>query len=360
MLWVYNTIEWIVLGFGGTMLFWFISGLIVFHALLNQSSILMPIFLFILVVAFYVALICFFLPKLILKIRRKKIDAISNEDERANELVKFYFACERKEMRTAIRRSFFNGGKNNRGKIAGGVAQGTFNTVGTVLSMTGLPGGGLVKAAMGGMGNLANKGIQTATETVNSAMNTANAALNNSKTASNLNYKVVDRGILDEELDEILKKRMTKLGLLQNGIDSLQLDETQISELPPVCLENYCLDKTNENLFIAKGKDGIIRTSCYQANCLYFTAEQLGICQYTFDISDGINYQGETTKEYFWQDITDFSSETGSSMQNGQKGIAIKTSSGLYQCTYRETPEIERSIKGMSAYYREIKKKLVE
>jgi len=47
-------------------------------------------------------------------------------------------------------------------------------------------------------------------------------------------------------------------------------------------------------------------------------------------------------------------------MSNGQKIIVIKTSGGEYQCTYSETPEIERSIKGMSAYYQDIKKNLVK
>ena len=316
-----------------------------------------------LVLIVFLVFVIFYLPKIVLKTRRMKIDAISNEDERANALVRFYFDYERKQIGNNIFntiRGIFNGGKNNGGRIAGAATQGTVNTAGTVLSTTGLPGGGLVKTAMGGVGNLANQGIRAATATANSALNTANAALNNSTATLNSDNKGVDRGISDAELDEVLKKRMTKLDLLQNGLKSLQLDETQISELPPVCLENYYFDENNANLLVAKGKDGIIRTSCFRANCLYFTTEQLCICQYIFDISNGINYQGENTKEYFWQDIIDFTSETFGARSYGQKCVIIKTSSGEYQFAYEETPEIERSIKGMSTYYRDIKKKLVK
>jgi len=368
-IWIYSRVTIVVI----LILVYFLPGIIMlimssmaFSMAMNHSSVLLsilPSLISILVFIAFLAFVIFVLPKAVLKQRRMKIDAIYNEDERANELVKLYFEYDRKLIgNIAINaiKGIFNRGKVAGGKVAGEVAQGTFNTAGTISGMTGLPGSGLIKSAMGGMGNLANKGIQTVASTANATMNTANAALNNSNTASNTKYKTIDRGVSDEELDEVLKDRMTKLDLLQNGINSLQLDETQISEVPPVCLADYYFDKSNKNLFIAKGNDSIIRTSCYLANCLYFTKEQLSICQYTFDISNGINYQGENTKEYFWQDITDFSSESGGSMQNGQKSIVIKTSGSIYQCAYIETPEIERSIKGMATYYRELKKKLVK
>jgi len=362
-LWVYSPIMWGVITFVGGILFWHIAGIIVFSMLSHQSSsgtVWFLIFYGIVISILFLVLICFYLPKLILKRRRAKIDAISNEDEKSNELVKFYFTYERRQKQNAAIKSIKNilsGGNNNGGKIVGGAAKGIFGTAGAIVGMTGLPGGGIAKSVLGGMGNLANKGVQTATVNVNSAMNAANAALNNSKIDFLSDYKVVNRGVSDEELDEVLKKRMVKLDLLQNGLKSLQIDETQTSELPPVCIENYNMDENNENLLVAKGNDDIIRTSCYQADCLYFTTEQLCIYQYIFDISNGINFQGEKTNNFFWQDITKFSSETGGKIPNGQKSIVIKTSGGEYQCIYRETPETERTVKGMISYYEENKKK---
>lgn len=264
--------------------------------------------------------------------RKEKRLVTMTEDEK----VRLYFDPERKKLQQ------MQTSKINGGKIAGSVAKGTFSTVGTIVSMTGLPGGSIVKSAFDGMGKIASKGIEAGSNALG-------------RVAMNAEYQNVFRGISDEELDVIMKNHVINLGLVQNGLDSLMLDESQISELPPVCLDNYYFDENNENLFVVRGKDGVIRTSCYQANCLYFTAKQLCIYQYTLDLSNGINPQGSKTKEYFWKDISEFSFENLNSMGNGQKCFVIKTSGGEYYCVYKESPETTRALKGMNFYFRNIK-----
>jgi len=276
---------------------------------------------------------------------RKKIDTLP-DDKKANYLVKLYFDPERMRLQQMQMQAIQTQATGmNAGNAAGGIIKGTFNGMGSIMSMTGLPGGGIINSVMGGMGNIASNVVK----------DSSNALSALGRFANNVEFQDIERGVSDAELDEAMKNFIAKLPFIKKGLDSLMLDESQISELPPVCLDNYYYDGNNENLFVVRGQDGIIRTSCYQVNCLYFTAKQLCIYQYTIDLSNGINPQGSKTKEYFWKDISEFSFENLSSMGNGQKCFVIKTSGGEYYCVYKETPETNRALKGMNFYFRNIK-----
>jgi len=165
--------------------------------------------------------------------------------------------------------------------------------------------------------------------------------------------KNTDRGIKDDFFDAIIIDRATEFDLRRKGLEVLGLDDTQISELPPVCFGNYYCDDNNSKQLIARGKDGIDRTSSYQVTWLFPTAKQLCIYQYTFDIL--ADSQQETTQEYFWKDINNL--QTSSETVNGreQKYFLIQTAGGDYECVYKDSPETRRAIQGMKAYFRDIK-----
>ena len=105
----------------------------------------------------------------------------------------------------------------------------------------------------------------------------------------------------DEEYDELVAKKVAALNIQQKALDKHGLDISQVSEIPPVLFEGYVFDKS----WSKKGSDNLWRSSRYQTSCILFSDSQVYFYQYTFNLDDVS--KKESTDEYFYKDIVNFS-----------------------------------------------------
>jgi hypothetical protein len=147
------------------------------------------------------------------------------------------------------------------------------------------------------------------------------------------------KNITDEEYDALVQRKVESMGFKQKALDKIGLDETQVNEIEPVHFENYygvgLNRETNKDrywptyLWVKRGIDGKLRTNAYQVSWLFFSNKQVYVYQFTLNLNeDGKN---ERTEEYFYKDITNFSTTSDSAEQEeiiqtkGCLGIGAKT-----------------------------------
>lgn len=174
----------------------------------------------------------------------------------------------------------------------------------------------------------------------------------------------------DSEYDEKVAAKVASLDIKQRALNQLGLDEDQVKEVEPVHFENWKFDTTNS---LAKlGKDNIWRSTSYQVTWIFFSAEQVYIYQYTLNMNE--DGKKEQTEEYFYKDITNFSS---SSESVEKEDVLVKTNckgEGTYErriietnvfkivvpgdkleCSLKKNDYTDSAVQGMKAKLREKK-----
>jgi len=179
------------------------------------------------------------------------------------------------------------------------------------------------------------------------------AADGNETIAAQMRKENKQKGLTDSLIDAIVNNRVFELKLREKAMTVLGLDETQIAELPPVCINDYYVQYKDQ--LVVKGlDDDINRTSSYRVTWLFFTTKQLCIHQYTFNILN--ETKKERTEQYFWKDVSNLTINDENEVSGKVlKYILIKVSGDEYKIFYKNTPEMKRAIQGMIAYYRDIK-----
>ena len=122
----------------------------------------------------------------------------------------------------------------------------------------------------------------------------------------------------DSEYDEMVANKVASLNIKNRALAHLGIDEDQVREVEPVHFENWKFDTPNS---LAKpGKDNLWRSTSYQITWIFFSAEQVYIYQYTFNMNE--DGKKEQTEEYFYKDITNFS-VTSESVE--KEDVLVKT-----------------------------------
>ena len=178
--------------------------------------------------------------------------------------------------------------------------------------------------------------------------------------------KVMD----DAQYDEMVAKKVSALNIKELALNHLGLDEDQVKEVEPVHFENWKFDTPNS---LAKlGKDNVWRSTSYQVTWIFFSEEQVYIYQYTLNMNE--DGKKEQTEEYFYKDITNFSS---SSEAVEKEDVLVKTNckgQGIYdrriietnifkivvpgdklECSLKKNSYTDSAIQGMKAKLREKK-----
>ncbi len=112
-------------------------------------------------------------------------------------------------------------------------------------------------------------------------------------------------GKKDEEYDAVLKTLVDGFGSYKKAIDKIGLDEDELKEIPPVTLYGYEDEKSQ---LARVGKDGVYRSNLYSITHLFFSSTQ--VYMYQIILSTTKNDRKERTEEYFYRDITNFSTTT--------------------------------------------------
>jgi hypothetical protein len=185
-----------------------------------------------------------------------------------------------------------------------------------------------------------------------------------------LRYFMVENGCLkktvkDEEYDAIVSGYLSRLNTKEKAINKIGLDEDQIKEIEPVHFEGYYFD--GKKTFFKMGKDGKYRSSAYQVSWLFFSSTQVYLYQTTFNLDE--DGKKEITEEYFYKDITNFSTssdtvETPYWDIKQKKSLLKNVDSNRFRlvvpgdsfyCQMAQNDYTERAIQGMKTKLREKK-----
>lgn len=148
-----------------------------------------------------------------------------------------------------------------------------------------------------------------------------------------IDYLVPKTGIMgmltnkkDEDYDAVLKTLVDGFGSYKRAINKIGLDEDELKEIPPVTLYGY-EDKKAQLSRI--GKDGVFRSNLYSITHLFFSATQVYVYQVILDTIS--NTKNERTEEYFYTDITNFSTSSDSLEVTYYKGCAGTPANGTIE-----------------------------
>lgn len=143
------------------------------------------------------------------------------------------------------------------------------------------------------------------------------AALKRGKDANQklaIDYLIPNGGLLgslfdkkDEEYDAVLNRLIDSFGSYKRAINKIGLDEDELKEIPPVTLVGYEFEKATLS---HTGKDNITRTNLYSITHLFFSSTQVYMYNVVLDTIS--NTKKERTEEYFYRDITNFSTSSES------------------------------------------------
>lgn len=175
-----------------------------------------------------------------------------------------------------------------------------------------------------------------------------------------IRYFLVDgclrKKMSDAEYDAFIKKNVPSLK--QRGMDKIGLDEDQLKEIEPVHFEGFVFDKDS---YFKKCDDGVWRSSKYEVAWLFFSDTQVYLYKKTMSFDE--KKDRERTEEYFYKDITNFStvSESKEIERGGEKFQVDTTEFRLvvpgdnFSCSMAQNEYTEGAIQGMKAKLREKK-----
>ena len=171
--------------------------------------------------------------------------------------------------------------------------------------------------------------------------------------------------ISDREYDEMVELVLSNFDFRRMGLEKIGMDEEELKEIEPVHFGGYQFDKTS---LCKRGSDGKWRSSKYQISWLFFSVEQVFLYQYTFNMDEDNKKEG--TEEYFYKDITNFSTSSGSAIEtfiyNDKTGkeeaivvdsnrFAITVPGDKFYCSLELSDYTDQAIRGMQSLLRDKK-----
>jgi len=180
-----------------------------------------------------------------------------------------------------------------------------------------------------------------------------------------IRYFLVDgclrKKMSDAEFDALVQQKMPDLK--QRGMEKIGLDEDQLKEIEPVTFRGFVFDNDS---YQKKGEDNLWRSSKFQVSWLFFSDTQVYLYQKTMSFDEKKDL--ERTEEYFYKDITNFStvSESTEVKVEGRNGkmetqqvdtnkFKIIVPGDSFFCAMNQNDYTESAIQGMKAKLREKK-----
>jgi hypothetical protein len=137
--------------------------------------------------------------------------------------------------------------------------------------------------------------------------------------------RLLTRTMSDDEYIEMVSAKVNSLNARQKAMEQTGLDEDEIKEITPINLVGYSYKNAWSHL---TGANKWV-SSRYQVTWIFFSASQLHLYRYSFDMDQ--DWKNELTEEFFYQDVTSVSTvdqtEQGKELINGiQTERTVQTS----------------------------------
>ena len=170
--------------------------------------------------------------------------------------------------------------------------------------------------------------------------------------------------ISDKEYEKMVRNYLSSNDFKKKAMNKIGVDEDQVKEIEPIHFEGFRFGK---NSLSKQGDDGKWRSSEYQVTWLFFSDNQIYVYQNTF-FMDG-DGRKESTEEYFYKDITNFTTVSDTTEtpeydpESGETKLvnvdankfAISVYGDKFYCSMEQNDYTERAIQGMKAKLREKK-----
>ena len=175
----------------------------------------------------------------------------------------------------------------------------------------------------------------------------------------------------DSDYDQMVEEKLRSINFKQRALEVLAIDPEQINEIDPVHFEGFDFeDGPDHPVLVKKGNDDLWRSSAYEITWIFFSDTQIYVYQYKFYMES--DAKEESTREYFYKDITNFNSEYNTKERAipktncmGAVSIERKTvdftafsltvPNARLSCSMVQNDYTDRAIQGMKAKLREKK-----
>ena len=179
----------------------------------------------------------------------------------------------------------------------------------------------------------------------------------------------LSKGLSDEEYESMVMAKAKSMDFKKKALSKIGLDESQVNEVAPIHFEDYLFD--DKKAYARRGKDGLWRSSAYQITWLLFSSSQVYLYQYTFNMDE--DGKKEATEEYFYKDITNFSTSSDTVEKRTVENVSCKGEATItvtnvdtnrfaiivpgdkFYCAMKQNDYTEKAIQGMKAKLREKK-----
>ena len=173
--------------------------------------------------------------------------------------------------------------------------------------------------------------------------------------------------VKDEEYDQLVAQKIQSTDWRRKALNKIGVDESQVNEVEPIHLESFYYD---EKTIARQGVDKKWRSSHYQISWVFASDTHIYIWQYTFSMID--DTKKERTEEYFYKDITNFSTANETvekdicdiNCRGKQKWthknvdyneFAVIVPGDKFRCSVEDNEYVESSVQGLKAKLREKK-----
>lgn len=130
--------------------------------------------------------------------------------------------------------------------------------------------------------------------------------------------------ITDEEYLQMVRTKRDAMNFKQKALDKIGLDEDEVSEIPPAMFEGFVY----KNAYAKQNASGKWVSSAYQVSWVFFSSTQVYLYSYTFNMDE--DKKNERTDEFFYKDVTSFSTLSESDTAHGLGGNTFEVTSDQF------------------------------
>lgn len=127
--------------------------------------------------------------------------------------------------------------------------------------------------------------------------------------------------ISDEEYLQMVRAKRNAMNFKKKALDKIGLDEDEVSEIPPAMFEGFVY----KNAYAKQNASGKWVSSAYQVSWVFFSSTQVYLYSYTFNMDE--DKKNERTDEFFYKDVTSFSTLSESDTAHGLGGNTFEVTS---------------------------------